>query len=61
MEQSDSRQAVYRMKEYINKHMYDSITLKELAIEAGYSMYHSAHIFKEIAGKAPFEYIRLND
>jgi AraC family transcriptional regulator len=58
MEQSDSRDAVNRMKEYINKHIFETITLKELALEAGYSMYHAAHIFKEVVGKAPFEYIR---
>lgn len=34
------------------------ITLKQLANEVGYSPWHTAKIFKEITGKAPFEYIR---
>lgn len=37
---------------------YEEITLKQLSNVAGYSSWHSARIFKEITGRAPFDYIR---
>lgn len=50
--------AVQRMQEYIDTHMESKITMKELAVAAGYSPWHAARLFKEMTGKAPFEYIR---
>lgn len=47
-----------RMQDYIEKHILEPISLRDLAEEAGYSPWHSARIFKELVGKAPFEYIR---
>ena len=46
------------MQEYIEDHLRDTITLKQLANEAGYSPWHAARIFKEATGISPFEYIR---
>lgn len=46
------------MQEYIDLHLHDRITLKQLANAAGYSPYHAARLFKEITGRAPFDYIR---
>lgn len=50
--------AVQRMQEYIDENILRKITLKELAVAAGYSPWHAAKLFKEVIGKAPFEYIR---
>lgn len=50
--------AVARMQEYIQAHLNQPITLRQLAKEAGYSPWYSARIFKEHTQKAPFEYIR---
>ena len=58
MESGEKAAAVQRMKIYIEAHITEVITLSKLAAEAGYSPWHSARIFKELTGKAPFEYIR---
>ena len=50
--------AVQRIQNYIDTHLNESISLFQLAKEAGYSPYHTARIFKEITSKTPFEYIR---
>ncbi len=44
--------------EYIDVNILRKITLKKLAVAAGYSPWHAAKLFKEVTGKAPFEYIR---
>ncbi len=51
-------EAVSRMQDYIEKNIQETITLYDLSKCAGYSPFHSARIFKELTGKAPFEYIR---
>lgn len=58
MSEKDLVEAVERMQRYVITHLREPICLKELADEAGYSPWYSARIFKEITGKAPFEYIR---
>ena len=50
--------AVQCMQDYIEANLNRKITLKELANAAGYSPWHAARLFKEVVGKAPFEYIR---
>lgn len=50
---------VEKMQNYIEKHISEPISLHMLANEAGYSPWYAARIFKELTGKAPFEYIRL--
>jgi AraC-like DNA-binding protein len=50
--------AVQRMQDYIDAHIKEPITLRQLAEAANYSPWHSARLFKELTGKAPFEYIR---
>lgn len=50
--------AVQRMKDYIEGHITDQITLHMLAQAARYSPWHSERIFKEVTGKTPFDYIR---
>ncbi len=58
MESWEKIKAVQRMQEYIDEHLIETITLRSLARVAGYSPWHSARIFKDLIGKAPFEYIR---
>ncbi len=59
MERWEKVKAVQRMQEFILAHLAEPITLHRLAQAAGYSPWHSARLFKELTGKAPFEYIRL--
>ena len=54
----EQAEAVQRMQDYIDAHLTEPITLKQLADVAGYSPWHAAKVFKAIAGDAPFEYIR---
>lgn len=58
MENCEQINAVQRMRDYIEGHITESITLYMLAKTANYSPWHSARIFKELIGKTPFEYIR---
>jgi AraC-like DNA-binding protein len=58
MEAVESVIAVQKMQEYIDSHLREKISLKQLADAAGYSPWHAARIFKEVTGKAPFDYIR---
>lgn len=58
MDGVETIKAVQRMQEYIEANIFNKITLKDLAVTAGYSQWHAARLFKESIGKAPFEYIR---
>jgi AraC-like DNA-binding protein len=58
MEEAQILQSVQRMQDYIETNLNRKITLKELANAAGYSPWHAARLFKEVVGKAPFDYIR---
>ena len=50
--------AAARMQAYIARNLTEPITLKQISAAANYSPCHSAHIFKELIGLPPFEYIR---
>ena len=50
--------AAMRMKAYIDAHIREAITAKQLSDAAGYSQYHAARVFKQHTGRLPFEYIR---
>jgi AraC family transcriptional regulator len=58
MERWEKLLAVQRMQNYISSHIMGPITLGELARTAGYSPWHAARVFRELTGKAPFDYIR---
>ncbi|NIM22463.1 MAG: helix-turn-helix domain-containing protein [Armatimonadetes bacterium] len=58
MESREKKIAVQRMKDYIEEHIAEPITLRMLADSANYSPWHAARIFKEVTGKTPFEYVR---
>jgi len=59
MEDWEKINAVDRMQEYIISHIDEEITMQDLSRVAGYSLWHSVRIFKELSGKTPFEFIRL--
>jgi len=46
------------MQTYIDEHLAEPITLRNLAEAAGYSPWHSSRIFKDMTGFNPFEYIK---
>ena len=46
------------MQDFIEKHLSEPITLRNIAEEAVYSPWHTERIFKEMTGKTPFDYIR---
>jgi len=50
--------AVGRAQTFIEAHLTEKIAMKQLADAAGYSVWHTARMFKELTGKSPFEYIR---
>ena len=50
--------AVERMQRYIEDHINEKITLKQISEAAGSSPWHSTRIFKELVGKTLFDYIR---
>lgn len=58
MDDVETIMAVQRMQEYIEDNILEKITLKELAVIARFSPWYAARLFKEVTGKAPFEYIR---
>jgi len=58
MERVQIIMAVQMMQEYIEEHICEEITLKQLSDVCAYSPWHAARIFKEITGKTPFDYIR---
>ncbi|MFG6117647.1 helix-turn-helix domain-containing protein [Thalassobacillus sp. B23F22_16] len=43
--------------EYIDTHLYDSLSLSDLADQAGYSRYHFNRIFKQRIGVPPLYYL----
>lgn len=54
----EQRMAVERMLTFIDDHLTEPITLYQLASVACYSPWHSARMFKEATGMAPFAYLR---
>lgn len=59
MQESEAVKAVNRMQQWIEAHLDQPITLRQLADAAGYSPWHAARMFKERTGRTPFAYIRL--
>ncbi len=58
MIQAEQIMATQKMQDYIESHLNEKISLKQLSDVAGYSPWHAARIFCENTGKPPFEYIR---
>jgi AraC family transcriptional regulator len=49
--------AVTRVLKYIDEHLYDHLTLDELAGVACLSRYHFARLFRASTGKSPMEFV----
>lgn len=58
MERWEKVMAVQRMQDYIEEHLNEPITLRQLAQAAHYSPWHAARIFKDMTEKSPIDYIR---
>lgn len=50
--------AVRKMQDYIENHLYENITLNDLANECGYSSWYAHRLFRYWLNIAPGEYIR---
>lgn len=50
--------AAQRMQDYIESHLYENITLADLAAVSLYSPWYSHRIFKELLNLTPADYIR---
>jgi len=50
--------AVRKMQEYINQHIFEEISLTDLADVCAYSPWHARKIFIEVQKQTPTEYIR---
>ena len=46
-----------RIKEYIDKHYMEPITLQDISDALNISMYYLSHVFKEMSGYSPVQYL----
>ena len=51
--------AIIRSLDYIQEHVYETMTLQELARQANLSLYYFSHLFKNEIGTSPLEYVSL--
>ncbi len=54
----EQAEAVQRMQDYIEAHLSEPVTLRQLASAAGYSPWHATRLFREMVGISPLEYLR---
>lgn len=47
----------YRVKEYVDRHYMEPITLQSIGKALHYSPYYLSHIFKEMSGYSPVQYL----
>jgi len=53
-----SMQRIFKSIDYIEQHLYDKISVHEVAAASHYSTYHFSRIFKALVGDTPKEYLR---
>lgn len=51
-------ECIEQIKSYIREHITEPVTVKELAEQSGYSLYHFCHVFVNVAGLSVGAYIR---
>ena len=51
-------QRFFKSTEYIEQHLFDKISVHEIAAASSYSTYHFSRIFKALVGDTPKEYLR---
>ena len=53
-----SPRALARVRDYIDAHLRDAITLEDLAAAACISRFHFARLFRATTGASPMQYVR---
>ncbi|WP_234400698.1 helix-turn-helix domain-containing protein [Virgibacillus senegalensis] len=53
----EKEQSVVVAIEYMKKHLQEGLTSEQIAVKAGYSVYHFTRIFKEVTGVSPRQYL----
>ncbi len=56
-EENDASVLGLRIKAYIDEHFHEPITLKSISEELHISQYYLAHVFKQMSGYSPIQYI----
>lgn len=51
-------QRFFKSIEFIEEHMFDAISVHEIAASSHYSTYHYSRVFKALVGDTPKEYLR---
>lgn len=51
-------QRFFKSIDFVEKHLYDKITVHEMAAASHYSTYHFCRIFKALVGDSPKQYLR---
>lgn len=51
-------QRFFKSIEYIEEHLYEKISVHEIAAASHYSTYHYSRVFKALVGNTPKEYLR---
>jgi len=51
-------ESVFKSIAFIEKNIYEPITIHDIAMEAQYSTYHFCRIFRSLVGDSPKEYLR---
>jgi len=51
-------QRFFKSIEYVEQHLYDKISVHQIAAASHYSTYHFSRIFKALVGDTPKEYLR---
>ena len=59
VKESEGIQTVRMMQEFIEDHLDEKITLRQIAAHVGYSPWYCIRFFKEYTDKTPFEYLRM--
>ena len=55
---SETLAVIERMKAYVDAHLLEPMTLRDIAKAVGYSQYYAARLFKEETGESLFAYVR---
>ena len=55
---TSTSQNIKRSQDYIHSNYPSPITIQILADYAGYSVFHYSHVFKQITGETPLQYIK---
>ncbi|RZT21018.1 AraC family transcriptional regulator [Fictibacillus sp. BK138] len=57
---NEQRKRIFKVLEYIDEHLEDSLTLEKLSAISTYSPFHFQRMFKSIVGETPSAYVKRN-